>query len=194
MARPSYYGLSRPAAGVRRSFRPASESVYTKLVSILQVSEEIDRIVDFPDDAAAILGAHRVEHALAAYLRQHVQYDRNVYRTMFEAAGPLESFEAKINIAFLFGLVDRTALKKLQIISRIASRFSDNFRGTSFSSKPMQDLVAKLSSDTDRRSARNRTGADSTTATSAKAQYVRACLQLALTVSGTAGRSSSPLR
>ena len=71
---------------------------------ILQGSEEIDRIVDFPDDAAAILGAHRVEHALASHLRQHVQYDRNVYRTMFEAAGPLESFEAKINIAFLFGL------------------------------------------------------------------------------------------
>src|SRR3569832_1281181 len=188
MARPSYYGLSRPAAGVRRAFRPASESVYTKLVSILQGAEEIDRIVDFPDDAAAILGAHRVEHAFASFFWLFVFFVCFVYRTMFEAAGPLETFEAKINIAFLFGLVDRTALKKLQIISRIASRFRDNFRGTSFSSKPMQDLVAKLSSDTDRRSARIRTGADGTTATSTKAQYVRACLQLALTVSGTAGR------
>jgi hypothetical protein len=153
---------------------------------------ELDRIVDLPDDAAAIVAARRVEHAIALHLKRRLQYDRNVYRIMFEGAGSLAGFEAKINIVFLCGLVDRATFKRLQIINLIASRFGEESRRTNFSSEPMKELVAKLAPEYDRFAAEHRARTEAIAAHSAKRRYVLACLQLAEVFSDAAAPESEP--
>ena len=132
------------------------------------------RLDDQPDYVIAITSAARVERALTLYLKHRLRYDRNIYAEMFQGAGPLSTFDAKINIAFLFGIAETTTIRQLKVVCRIAKRFGERFETISFSSPPIQALVDTLATS----GFLSKPPGETSAGRVAKLQYIAACSHL----------------
>ena len=153
-----------------------------------------DRLHDLADHATAILCAAEIERSLTLLLKRRLHYDRKVYDAMFEGAGPLASFEAKINIAYLFGLIQTQTLKKLKLVGRIAKRLGDRANSMGFSSPTIEKLVTSLASSASS-SAGNAMAADALARShDIKSQYISVCSHFAERFSTAAARSEEPIR
>jgi hypothetical protein len=63
------------------------------------------------DRAAAIVAAAFLEDHLAIALKRHFHQDEKILNETFRSSGPLGSFSAKINMAFLVGLMQQGSLE-----------------------------------------------------------------------------------
>lgn len=133
-----------------------------------------DRLDDQPDHVTAITSAARVERALTSSLKHRLRYDRNIYTEMFQGAGPLSTFDAKINAAFLFGLAEMATIRQLKVVCRIAKRFGERFETISFLSPPIQALVDTLATSGFLSRPPEETAAERV----AKLQFIAACSRL----------------
>ena len=64
---------------------------------------------------------------------------------IFDGLGPLSQFSAKIEVAYIFGLVDEATYKDLLAIKEIRNRFAHTSRFVSFKSEEIKTACQRLS-------------------------------------------------
>jgi DNA-binding MltR family transcriptional regulator len=72
------------------------------------------------DRAAAIVSAAFVDDRLSVALKSRLHNDKKTIDDMFNHSGPLGSFSAKINLAFLIGMFSKEAIHDLHIIREVS--------------------------------------------------------------------------
>ena len=108
------------------------------------VQNAISEIDKSSDRAAAIVASAFVEEHLAIALKARLHQDGELITTMFRSSGPLGSFSAKINLAFLIGFCSQKARKDLDTIREIRNVFAHNVLTTDFTSQRVRDLANNL--------------------------------------------------
>ena len=111
---------------------------------------------------------------------------------MFDGLGPFASFEARINLAFLLGLLRKSTMQELKLVNRISVLFGDRPATLRFSAKPIQELVVALARS-DRTLPRNTKGLEDLTEASGKLRFVSTCRRLANVFSSAAAQSVEPI-
>jgi DNA-binding MltR family transcriptional regulator len=96
------------------------------------------------DRAAAIVAAAFLEDHLAIALKRHFHQDEKILNETFRSSGPLGSFSAKINMAFLVGLCSKEACKELHTIKDIRNEFAHKGLTRDFNSQRVRDLANNL--------------------------------------------------
>jgi hypothetical protein len=96
------------------------------------------------DRAAAIVAAAFVDDHLAIALKRRFHQDEKILNETFRSSGPLGSFSAKINLAFLVGLCSKETCKELDTIREIRNEFAHNGLTRDFNSQRVRDLANNL--------------------------------------------------
>jgi hypothetical protein len=96
------------------------------------------------DRAAAIVAAAFVEDQLAIALKKRLHQDDKIMDDTFRSSGPLGSFAAKINLAFLIGLCSKEACRELHTIRAIRNEFAHSGLTRDFNSTRVRDLANNL--------------------------------------------------
>jgi hypothetical protein len=96
------------------------------------------------DRAAAIVAAAFLEDHLAIALKTRLHQDEKILNDIFRSSGPLGSFSAKIDLAFLIGLCSREAHKELHTIKDIRNEFAHRGLTRDFNSQRVRDLANNL--------------------------------------------------
>jgi hypothetical protein len=96
------------------------------------------------DRAAAILAASTLEDHLAIALKKCFHEDEKILNDIFRSSGPLGSFSAKIDIAFLIGLCSKETCKELRTIKDIRNEFAHKGLTRDFNSQRVRDLANNL--------------------------------------------------
>jgi len=95
------------------------------------------------DRSAIVLAGSFAEHYLATYIR-HFMIDDPVIERLFEA-GPLSTFDARINIAYGFQLISKEHRDDLRLIKDIRNRFAHSPQLIDLQRADIKDLIQKLS-------------------------------------------------
>lgn len=95
------------------------------------------------DRGLAIVSAAYIDDLLAALLRTSLRKDPTLYERIMGARGPLESFSAKIDIAYGFGLLTRDGSKMLHSVREIRNDFAHNWDAT-FDDQSIADRCINL--------------------------------------------------
>ena len=91
------------------------------------------------DRAAIVMAGSFAEHYLATFIRDFMIEDEDVERLF--ASGPLSSFDARINIAYAFSLIEKPQRDDLRIIKSVRNRFAHSPRAISLK---QQDIAAEI--------------------------------------------------
>jgi hypothetical protein len=102
---------------------------------------EIDRS---DDRAAAIVAAAFLDDHLTIALKTRLHQDEEILKDFFRPSGPLGSFSAKIDLAFLIGLCSRETCKELHTIRDIRNAFAHKGLTRDFNSQRVRDLANNL--------------------------------------------------
>lgn len=108
------------------------------------LSEAIGEIEAGPDRSAAIVSAALAEDHLTTVLKSSLHQDDKIVAEMFRGSGPIGSFSAKINLAFLTGLLSMRASKEMHIIREVRNEFAHRLGKLSFKSQRIRDLAMNL--------------------------------------------------
>lgn len=98
---------------------------------------------DENDRAAIVMAGSFVENYLATYIRHFMIADTEVERLF--AAGPLSSFDARINVAYAFSLIPKEQRDDLRIIKSVRNHFAHAPRAVSFQNEAIRAEIQKLS-------------------------------------------------
>jgi hypothetical protein len=109
--------------------------------ALIDAFSDIDRSVD---RAAAIVAAAFLEDHLAIALKTRFHQDEKILNETFRSSGPLGSFSAKINMAFLIGLCSKETCKELDTIKEIRNEFAHKGLTMDFNSQRVRDLANNL--------------------------------------------------
>lgn len=100
------------------------------------------------DRAAAILAASFLEDFLTGFLRKFMVDDSQATKNMLQGFGPLATFSARRECAYVFGYIDDSLRKDLKVIAKVRNEFAHNYDRNSFSDSPIANLCANLSTAT----------------------------------------------
>jgi len=92
------------------------------------------------DRAAAIVVASLVESRLTTALQMEMIDDQKVVNDLFRTSGPLGSFSAKIDLAYLMQIVSADAYRDLLTMKKIRNLFAHDIAPLSFDTSPLKDL------------------------------------------------------
>jgi DNA-binding MltR family transcriptional regulator len=84
------------------------------------------------DRTAAIIAATVVEARLSSALEKRFQRDEKIQSEFFRSSGPLGSFSAKIDLAYLMGSLTKDAWHDLDLMKNIRNKFADPDRCSKF--------------------------------------------------------------
>jgi len=144
------------------------------------------------DAIVAIISAAAAEHALTRLLKRRCQYDKKIYDDMFDGVGPFTTFEAKINLAFLLGLLRKTTMQELKLVNRISILFSERPATLTFDAKPVLRLIAVLvRSDTS--SPILSRGSEGLSEASGRSHFISTCKRLVGVFSNAAAQTVEPI-
>ncbi|MFD1711138.1 hypothetical protein FVQ98_13680 [Ottowia sp. GY511] len=104
----------------------------------------IDSFHKESDRGAAVLVGGFVENYLGVYL-QSLVVDLKVAEDLFQAVGPLSSFNQRIAVARAFGFISKGDYDDLNLIRRIRNHFAHHPLEASFSASPVAQLATRLS-------------------------------------------------
>jgi hypothetical protein len=96
------------------------------------------------DRAAAIVSAAFVDDRLTAALKSRLHYDKKIIDSMFNPSGPLGSFSARINLAFLIGMLSKKSTEDLHIIREVRNEFAHKLTTKSFNAQRVRDLIKNM--------------------------------------------------
>jgi hypothetical protein len=96
------------------------------------------------DRAAAIVAAAFLEDHLAIALKERFHEDKKTIEDTFRSNGPLGSFAAKIDMAFLIGLCSKDARDELHTIRTIRNEFAHRGLTNDFNSQRVRNLANNL--------------------------------------------------
>jgi DNA-binding MltR family transcriptional regulator len=110
-------------------------------LALLEAFRDID---EGDDRAIAIAAAAFLEDHLAIALKARFHQDEKILNDMFRSSGPLGSFAAKINMAFLIGLCSKETCKEMHTIKDIRNEFAHKGLTRDFNSQRVRDLANNL--------------------------------------------------
>ena len=94
------------------------------------------------DRAAAVLAGSFIENYLAKYLKIFMVEDGST--KLFDADGPLATFNQRIRIAYAFKLISKVTRDDLFLIAKIRNHFAHHPLNTSFDTAPVSDHCRNL--------------------------------------------------
>jgi hypothetical protein len=97
-----------------------------------------------PDRAVGIVAAAFVEDRIAEAIKSRLHQDTALLDDTFRSSGPLGSFAAKIDMAFLMGLYSKDTWKDLGAIRKIRNEFAHNVLADSFEAGRVRDWANSL--------------------------------------------------
>ena len=92
----------------------------------------------------AIVAASHLDEQLAALLRAFFVDDQRTADQVLEDTGAISAFGARIELAFLLGLISARERRMLNMIRKIRNDFAHNSRIASFSQSPIKDRCLEL--------------------------------------------------
>ena len=104
----------------------------------------IERIENGEPRAAAVLAGAYLEDRLTDTLRSRMVQDRKLLGKFFKGYGPLATFSAKIDLAYLLGIAPEPLFSRLHTIREIRNRFAHRLDCNSFKVPAIYDLCRKL--------------------------------------------------
>jgi DNA-binding MltR family transcriptional regulator len=104
----------------------------------------VDKINEADDRSAAILAEALLEDRLTKAILARLREDKVVVGEMFKGYGPLASFKAKIDLAFLMGLIEPPFHSYLHIIREIRNRFAHHLEAYDFDVPMIKDRCSRL--------------------------------------------------
>ena len=96
------------------------------------------------DRASAIVVGTIVETRLEIALKAHLKNSSIAKKKMFKPSGPLGSFDAKIDLAYLMEIVSKDAYDDLNLIREIRNDFAHDLDIRSFESKRILDFTKQF--------------------------------------------------
>jgi hypothetical protein len=105
--------------------------------TVVEIEEQTDR-------AAAIIAGSYLEDFLAAAIRSKFTQDEKVLNQFFNGMGPLATFSAKIDMAYLLHLVDEDNRKRLHQIRRIRNEFAHDLSPLKFETLRIADMCRAI--------------------------------------------------
>lgn len=96
------------------------------------------------DRAAAIIAAAFFEDRLTLAIRERLVNDPRVVNPLLKGTGPLASFSAKIDLAYLLGIYGAPTRATLHTIRNIRNEFAHNLAPLTFESQKIKDMCATL--------------------------------------------------
>lgn len=102
---------------------------------------EIDRQED--RGAAVIAGAY-LEDFLFSAIKERFTDDAPVVNAFFSGMGPLATFNAKIEMAYLLRIVSKECRAKMHTIRRVRNEFAHNLQPLNFETPHIRDMCSSL--------------------------------------------------
>jgi hypothetical protein len=97
------------------------------------------------DRAAGLVAATFLENQLEDNIRKNLRDDQEALDDMFNPSrGPLTTFAAKIDLAYLIGLLSEKDRRELHTIRKVRNEFAHGFGRRSFQFEIIRDLVGNL--------------------------------------------------
>jgi DNA-binding MltR family transcriptional regulator len=107
-------------------------------------SGAFDEVANASDRAMAIVACALVDDQLFELLKCALHDDSAVIDDMFEGLKPLASFSARINLAYLIGLISEWVFKDLHTVRKIRNDFAHGLSESSFKSQSIRDRAMNL--------------------------------------------------
>ena len=107
------------------------------------ISGAIEQLEKDSDRAVGLVGAAIVEHWLTQAIQARL-HQGDMAERMFRSSGPLGSFSAKIDLAFLMGLIGLEFHGDLVVMKSIRNAFAHKLETATFASKKIRDLCSKF--------------------------------------------------
>jgi hypothetical protein len=95
------------------------------------------------DRVAAIVSAAFLDDRLAAALKARLYHDKKITDKMF-GSGPLGTFSARIDLAFLIGMFSTDAVNDLHAIRTVRNEFAHKLTTKSFNAQRVRDLIKNI--------------------------------------------------
>ena len=109
-----------------------------------EVRKSLEEIKILSQRGWAIIAASHLDEQLAALLRAFFVDDQRTVDQMLEDTGAISAFGARIELAFLLGLISARERNMLNLIRKIRNDFAHNSRIVSFSQSPIKDRCLEL--------------------------------------------------
>jgi hypothetical protein len=106
-----------------------------------QTTDAIDR---HDDRSAAILAASFLEDRLTRGIKATLTPDAKAQKKFLEYPGPISTFAAKIDLAFLLGILDPGTRQRLHIIREVRNIFAHELGAITFDGSQIEKLCQKL--------------------------------------------------
>lgn len=84
------------------------------------------------DRGCALAASARLEESLGELLKKVFVQDSGTQKRVFEGTGPCAAFSARIDIAFLQGLIGKSTVRNLHLIRKIRNQFAHDSEELSF--------------------------------------------------------------
>lgn len=124
--------------------RPEPQEVPRDAPHLVTYHEFIQLFHAETDRAAAVLAGSYVESYLGDCLRYSLINHESTDK-LFKNAGPLETFAARVNLAFALGLMTERMKSNFRFIIKIRNHFAHHPAETSFTVSPVRDWCSQLS-------------------------------------------------
>jgi DNA-binding MltR family transcriptional regulator len=109
-------------------------------------AEYINMLSEHAEAGNALVAAGLVEDALEKLiLHAVIPLSNTLAARIFDGLGPLSQFSAKIEVAYIFRLVDEATYKDLLAIKEIRNRFAHTSRFVNFKSEEIDTACQRLS-------------------------------------------------
>ena len=101
-------------------------------------------ITDETDRGAVLMSAAYLDDKLRQLIERRLVQDKKILRRAFEFNGPLGSFSARIDFAYLLGIVPKNAQRDLHTIRAIRNQFAHYAAPLSYEDEKIKPLCQKL--------------------------------------------------
>jgi len=109
-----------------------------------EVRKSFEELKILSERGWAIIAASHLDEQLAALLRAFFVDDQRTADQVLEDTGAISAFGARIELAFLLGLISARERRMLNLIRKIRNDFAHNSRIASFSQSPIKDRCLEL--------------------------------------------------
>lgn len=103
--------------------------------------EEIDRQ---EDRAAAIIAGAYLEDFVADAIKTRLLSDEQVINDFFNGMGPLATFSAKIEMAYLLNVTTKECRQVMHIVRKVRNEFAHNLSPVTFETPRIKDMCRHL--------------------------------------------------
>ncbi len=117
-----------------------------------EIYERFDDVKDFrlslnaeSDRGCALMAASFLDQELENIIRRFLVDSDNVFDELFGVSRPIGSFSARIDCAYMLGLIDSVIRRDLHLIRKIRNEFGHSAKPTTFEQQELASRCHKLS-------------------------------------------------